>query len=257
MFRRYLYAGAAVMAMAPVSGHANLPGELPELPVFEALDELGVSVVQEFEIEGELRAFAGMVSGQPIAIYVDSDGSAIVGTRMGSDGARLDELVLQEVVSAPMAEQEWGQLALSDWVLDGDENAPRIAYVFSDPNCPFCNRFWEDSRPWVDAGRVQLRHIMVGIIQEDSPGKAAAILEADDRSAALQENESNFAQGGIEPAETLSTRVRETLDSHQSLMLSQGFRGTPGIVVRGGNGEIQKYSGMPRSDELSEVLGPR
>jgi thiol:disulfide interchange protein DsbG len=40
--------------------------------------------------------------------------------------------------------------------------------------------FWEQARPWVKAGKVQLRHIMVGIIREDSPGKSAALLAAKD-----------------------------------------------------------------------------
>ncbi len=31
--------------------------------------------------------------------------------------------------------------------------------------------FWEQARPWVKAGKVQLRHIMVGIIREDSAAK--------------------------------------------------------------------------------------
>ncbi len=52
---------------------------------------------------------------------------------------------------------------------DGKDNAPKIIYMFSDPNCPYCNRFWQLARPWVDSGKVQIRHIMVGILSHDSP----------------------------------------------------------------------------------------
>src|SRR2546429_3515415 len=52
-----------------------------------------------------------------------------------------------------------------------------------------CHKFWEAARPWVDAGKVQLRHILVGVIRDDSPAKAAAILQAPDRAAALMEQD--------------------------------------------------------------------
>src|SRR5690606_4457408 len=113
--------------------------------------------------------------------------TAIIGTRVDAQGRNMDEDTLNELVVKPMQEQAWQALEESDWVLDGRADAPRVVYVFSDPNCPYCNRFWETARPWVDAGKVQLRHILVGVIREDSPGKAAAILSAKDPSAALLE----------------------------------------------------------------------
>lgn len=116
--------------------------------------------------------------------------------------------------------------------------------------------FWEAARPWVDTGKVQLRHLLVGIIKEDSPAKAAAILGASDPSAALRENEMNFDNGGITPAKTVSEDVAKTLQDNQLLMMALGFRGTPGIVVQGNDGLIQKYNGMPQGDTLAEVLGP-
>lgn len=79
-----------------------------------------------------------------------------------------------------MGDQVWAQLESATWVLDGKADAPRIVYTFSDANCPYCNHFWEAARPWVNSGKVQLRHLLVGIIREDSPAKAAAILGASD-----------------------------------------------------------------------------
>ena len=43
----------------------------------------------------------------------------------------------------------------------------------------------------------------------------------------------------------------------QELMISAGFRGTPGIVVREGDGSVKKFNGMPQGVQLAEVLGPR
>lgn len=149
------------------------------------------------------------------------------------------------------------QLQASTWVLDGKADAPRVIYTFTDPNCKYCNKFWEAARPWVDAGKVQLRHILVGVIRDDSPAKAAAILQAKDRTAALLENEKKAGQGGITPAFSVSPDMRKTLDAHHKLMLSLGFRGTPGIVVLQETGGIKSYGGMPREAALPEVFGAR
>ena len=76
----------------------------------------------------------------------------------------------------------------STWIADGNADAPRIIYMFSDPNCPYCNMFWKQARPWVESGKVQLRHIMVGMLRADSAGKSAALLSAKDPQAALNEH---------------------------------------------------------------------
>ena len=83
----------------------------------------------------------------------------------------------------------WQRLS-NTWIADGAAGeAPRVIYMFSDPNCPFCNMFWKQARPWVEAGDVQLRHVMVGMLRPDSAGKAAALLAAKDPEAALNEHE--------------------------------------------------------------------
>jgi thiol:disulfide interchange protein DsbG len=72
----------------------------------------------------------------------------------------------------------------SSWIADGSIGARRVVYVFTDPNCPYCNKFWAEARPWVQAGK-QLRHVIVGILTPESPGKAAALLSAPNPAVAL------------------------------------------------------------------------
>lgn len=222
----------------------------------QALEARGLTVMQEFEVDGGMRGFAAIAGDNPVAIYVTPSGKAIIGTRLDDKGEPLDEVTLKDLVAKPTGERAWSQLDSAAWVLDGKVDAPRIVYSFSDPNCIYCNRFWQAARPWVDSGKVQLRHVIVGIIKDDSATKAAAILEAPDRSAALRENERKMSQGGITPAASVSASSRSILDANQVLMLSLGFRGTPGIVVRADDGAIKKYNGMPQRNALTEVLGP-
>src|SRR5690554_474804 len=225
--------------------------------VIDALKEQGVEIMQEFDAGEHVRAFVGLAGGQPVAVYVLPDGSAVAGTRLNAKGEMMDEQTLDELVAKPMSDRDWAALESSTWVRDGAEDAPRVIYTFTDANCPYCHMFWEAARPWVDAGKVQLRHVLVGVIKEDSPAKAAAILGAADPSAALRENEVKFDQGGITPAKSVPDDVQRTLEDNQMLMLSMGFRGTPGIIVQDDKGLIQKYNGMPQQGALTEVLGPR
>lgn len=244
-----LAAGLMLMAGCTQAESGDKPQSLA------ALEAQGLSIIQEFEVNDNLRAFAGVAGDQPIAVYVTNDGSTIVGTRLDANGEPVDAVKLQDLVIKPMSEKTWAQLEDATWVLDGEADAPRVVYTFSDANCPYCNRFWEAARPWVDAGKVQLRHLFVGVIKADSSAKAAAILEAPDPSAALLENERNFAQGGITPAKGISRNARKILDDNQMLMHANGFRGTPGIIVRESDGLIRKFNGMPQPRQLVEVLG--
>lgn len=248
-----LIAAAPFMLMA---GHAQAK-DADRPAAVEALEEQGLTVMQEFEAGKGLRAFAGVAGDRPVAVYVLSDGNAIVGTRLNAKGEPIDVATLQDLVAKPMGDQAWAELESATWVLDGKANAPRIVYTFTDANCPYCHLFWEAARPWVDAGKVQLRHLLVGVIKEDSPAKAAAILGASDPSSALRENEEKFDQGGITPAKNVPDDVRATLRDNQLLMLSMGFAGTPGIVARDSDGLVQKYRGMPQQDALVEIMGPR
>ena len=250
-FSLLLAAGLMLAAGRSQAQTADLP------PAVQALEKQGLTIVQEFKADGGIRAFAAAAGDRPVAVYVTSDGKAILGTRVDADGEPVDEPVLEKLVVKPMNDKAWAQLGATTWVRDGKESAPRIIYVFTDANCPYCHQFWEAARPWVDSGKVQLRDIMVGVVKADSPAKAATILDAPDPSAALLENEKKFGQGGIAPAKSVPDRVQKILDANQVLMLAMGFRGTPGIVIRNGDGLLKKYNGMPRQAVLDEVFGPR
>lgn len=254
--QRVIFSLIAAAPLVLMTGHAQAK-DADNPAVIKALEAQGVSILHEFEAGESVRGFAGVAGDQPVAVYVLPDGHAIAGTRLDAEGQVMDKETLETLVAKPMSDQEWASLESATWVPDGDAEAPRIVYTFTDANCPYCHMFWEAARPWVDTGKVQLRHLLVGIIKEDSPAKAAAILGASDPSAALRENEVNYDQGGITPLETVSENALKTLEDNQLLMLSMGFRGTPGIVVRNNEGLIQKYNGMPQGDALAEVLGPR
>lgn len=117
-------------------------------PVVKALEEQGLVVKNGFQVEVEMRTFASVAGDRPIAVYVLADGKAIVGTRLNAKAEPMDEQTLQSLVAQPISDQSWAELESSNWVLDGNADAKRVVYVFTDANCPYCHQFWTASRPW-------------------------------------------------------------------------------------------------------------
>ncbi|MHB8666085.1 MAG: thiol:disulfide interchange protein DsbG [Burkholderiales bacterium] len=224
----------------------------------KALESQGVEVVGTFAAPGGLTGYAGIIEQHPLAIYLTADGKhAIVGSMIDANGKNLSQEPLDRLVSKPLSQKIWSRLDKSTWIADGSKSAARIVYVFTDPNCPYCNKFWNDARPWVTAGKVQLRHVIVAILTDTSAGKAAALLTAKDPQAALTEHELHYASGGVKPLAQIPAATRAQLDANQDLMEQLGASATPAIFYRDAGGTLQKRLGAPAADALSEILGPR
>lgn len=260
---KYYVSTALVLALAlagatACSAEPPAASKLPRPAVIDAIQAQGLEVFDEFETPGGLRGFAGLAGQRPMAAYVTPDGQhAVVGVLLDAQGNDVGQAHLQRLVAEPVTKRIWAQLEKSHWVGDGRDDAPRIVYTFGDPNCPFCNRFWQAARPWVESGKVQLRHILVGVIRDDSANKAAAILTAASPADALAHNERSYAAGGIAGSVTVPARVRTQLEENERLMLELGFQGTPGILFRDADGLIQRRAGMPSAADLPTVLGAR
>lgn len=251
----FLLLSSALLLAVTACGQAAEKSDNPL--IIKSMQAEGLEVIGQFDAPSGLRGYAGIAGGQPLTVYATADGQhALVGMLINAKGEDVGAEPLQRLVAEPMSRRTWSLLEASHWIADGKDDAPRIVYAFSDPNCPYCNRFWKAARPWVDAGKVQLRHIMVGVIRADSAAKAASMFSAASPSEALQSNERTFADGGIKPAAAVPDQVRAKLDSNAELMTTLGFQGTPGILFRDEKGMVQKRSGMPSAEDLAIVLGP-
>lgn len=224
----------------------------------KALEAQGIEVIGTFDAPGGLTGYAGLAGQQPLAIYLTADGQqAIVGVMIDVQGINLSQEPLDRLVSKPLTGKVWKQLEESHWIADGSAKAPRVVYTFTDPNCPYCSKFWNDARPWVKAGKVQLRHVMVAILRDTSAGKAAALLTARDPQAALTRHEQQHPSGGIKPLGQVSATVRAQLDANQDLMQQLGSSATPTIFYKDADGKLQQIQGAPQAEILTTVLGPR
>lgn len=259
---------ALCLAVASVAAAAApLPAPL------QALQRQGLEIVGTFPSPGGLIAYAAYMGQRPVALYLTPDGKHVVaGTLLDAEGKDATSDALDKVVGKPMGDAVWRQLEKSHWIADGREGAPRTVYVFTDPNCPYCNKLWSDARPWVDAGKVQLRHVMVGILTPTSAGKAAALLGDKNPSAALAaherghaaSNEKTLASGrpkplgddGVKPLSVVPPALQARLDANVKLMATYGLQATPAVVWRDRAGSVQMRQGLP-GNELAAIFGPR
>lgn len=224
----------------------------------QKLEERGVEVIESFEAPGGMTGYVGEMQGRSLAFYLTPDGDhVIVGTMLDKEGNNLSQASIDDLLTGPKFEEAWSNIQDSHWVREGSEDADTVIYTFTDPNCPYCNRFHQQAQPWVEAGKVQLRHIMVGILAEDSLTKAATILGSENPAESLQEHQASFEQGGIEvDRERVSAAHLEVKDNN-SLMQELGLQATPSTLYRGKDGKITMVQGLPNPQALERMMGPR
>lgn len=264
---------SATLALGALAA-AMAASAAPQRPAaLQALEKQGLKIVGTFPAPGGLTAWAAYAGQRPVSLFVTPDGKHVIaGTLLDAEGKEVAEAALDKAVRGEMTAGAWQQLEASHWIEDGRKGAPRVVYVFTDPNCPFCNKFWADARPWVDSGKVVLRHVMVGILTPTSAGKAAALLADKDPAAALLAYERGHAAGnvkslasgrprpladdGLKPLANIPAEIGGKLAANERLMASLGLQATPAMVWRDAAGTVQMRTGAPPS-ALATVLGPR
>lgn len=126
-----------------------------------------------------------------------------------------------------------------------------IITVWNDPNCYWCHKFFENFAPEVDAGRLRVRVLLVGVIKPDSMAKSVSILLAKDKWKALKADELKFdektEEGGAPIAEGKHPDLEAQVQGNAQLMAKAGPVSTPGILFCSkGNAEPSYQNGAPQ-----------
>jgi thiol:disulfide interchange protein DsbG len=221
------------------------------------LKQQGLTIEGTFKAPDGMTGYAASFKGKPVAIYVTPDSKyAIVGSLLDGEGNNLTAGPLKRIVSSPKLKKAWAHLEEATWIKDGQDSAPQKIYMFTDPNCPYCHMFWENARPWVKAGQVQIRHVMIGLLKPSSLSKSATILAASDPVKALTRSEQNYKEGGIKPMDNPPAELASQVKANTDYMKSLGFFATPTIIYRDPSGSLSVIQGVPRTDEaMEEVMG--
>ncbi|MGF6604287.1 thiol:disulfide interchange protein DsbG [Paraburkholderia sp. GAS448] len=163
-----------VSTAIPSVVRAIAPGQGQVAGAFDAPDGFKGWLVQE---------------GQPPStkiVFTTPDGKYLLaGHLVGPDRIDLTERYTEDLIKRPLLEHAWPDVEQAASVREGASNPKAVIYAVADPNCIYCHLLWKALQPY-EAEGLQVRWILVGLIKQDSFGKAAALLEANDPPAAMR-----------------------------------------------------------------------
>ena len=228
-----------------------------ELPApVKAIEKQGITILKSFDAPGGMKGYLGKYQDMGVTIYLTPDGKhAISGYMYDEKGANLSNALIEKEIYAPVGREMWQRMEKASWILDGKKEAPVILYVFADPFCPYCKQFWQQARPWVESGKVQLRPLLVGVIKPESPATAAAILSTRDPAKTWHDYEASGGKLNLAIPSPLPEDKMKTLNIHQKLMDDLGANATPAIYYMNKENMLQQVVGLPEKAQLDIMMG--
>ena len=218
----------------------------------QPLLERGFEVHQGFDAGGDLDGWVMVQAHQPMVVYTTADGELLIsGVLVNAEGENLTARHLEQHRPAADLAAVYQALEQVDYIAEGEASAMPPVYIFFDPRCGHCHDAWRALQPGVERG-LELRWVPVALMGRQSAAQAAALLQADDRGAALVA----LMMGDDEaPVAPIGARAAEQLQAHSELMGRAGLTGTPGFVWADGQGGYQAQSGFPGAEVLAERFG--
>ena len=155
------------------------------------------------------------------------------------------------------ARQQLAESMLTDihqatWISEG--SGPGVIYIFFDPNCPYCHQLYLHTRDWIKEGKAQLRWIPVGILTTTSPGRAAALLGADNPLQAFYDNEDHYSHGGGIDEDISTPEIDAKLKANEALLARTRAGAVPLMLFRLKDGEPFLIEGSPPKEKLPIIL---
>ena len=257
-----------ILQIAP-DGQAVVGGPQLDLPV-DKLMTLASGQVKEL---GETHGLRGLYlrNGQEFQVlYVTPDGrSTIAGVMWDATGKNLTREQVSKIdgaVPTMVVEKEGSKTleaaAKADALLGvehsafgtyGDPAAPRLWMIF-DPYCSYSVRAFDELKPYVAAGRIQLAIVPISILDYETNGQstpaAKSLLSQDPARMAEAWDHQSFRAPPSQEAPAL-------LQKNNQIAEEIGLKGTPTLVWRKADGTAGEIDGIPKSWEalIAEVEG--
>jgi thiol:disulfide interchange protein DsbG len=150
------------------------------------------------------------------------------------------------------SEQMYYDIEKANWLPLGQNGAP-ILYAFIDPQCPHCHDFIGDLKGDIDAGKVQLRMVMVGF-RPETLSQAAYLLAAPDPQGRWWRH----LAGDKDALPIVPDINQQGVQRNLAVMQSWKFTATPMIVYRAKDGSVKIVRGRPQDAKaLIADLGAR
>lgn len=254
--------------MAPAAPAAKTPAPAAAATQDKALDLVNKTIagraviLKQFPSIGNLEGFLVKPNGagqRETIVYADKNGQYLfIGSLVTEAGSNQTDDDMDKYVNSLVAAKAIAAAPQTAWVLDGSPNAKHVIYAVGDPNCIFCNKFYQTARPYVKSGDLAIRWIWVGFLKPTSQGMAMSILDAKDAAAEMTKNENNFVesseQGGITPLDNPSQAVKDKFNKNMKFMQDMQFQGTPVLIYRDKTGTAKTIFGAVPDTEFQGFL---
>lgn len=223
----------------------------------QALQKQGLVIRGELPAPPGFHGYLAEYNGQRLPLYLLPDGKhVVIGNLFDAQGNDLTRGPFTQALKPKLDSGSWQALANSTWIAEGAVHPERVVYVFSDTECPYCHRLWQQVQPLLAGGKVQVRYVMVAVIRPESLGRAAAVLSARDPAGALRRHETNYGHSPITVMQHVPEAMAAKIDANNRLMDAFGVSGTPAIVWRDADGNLHLLDGMPsEAAHLKAIFG--
>ena len=232
-------------------------GEIPAV-VKHFGEQQDIKNIKEIDAPGGIKSWIGQYQDMGVTLFLTPDGKHVIsGYLYDEKGKNISEEYFQKEIYIPLGQQMWERMNKTQPLKEGADTASKKVFVFADPFCPYCKKFWSEAQPWVKAGKVQLNTLLVAFLNPKSGPHATAILNAADPVVAWKEYE---LSGGKTLPKYEGGTSRETfnqLQQHQTLMDDLGASATPAIYYMNDKNELQQVVGMPDQKQLLDMFGPK
>ncbi len=150
------------------------------------------------------------------------------------------------------SEQLYWDIENSNWVPIGRAGTPMM-YSFIDPQCPHCHKMMENLRKHIEAERVQVRLIPIGL-REETRAQAAFLLAAPSPEKIWW----RYMDGDETALPAKRELNQQGVQRNLSIMQSWKLDATPFVVYRGKDGKVKMVRGNPKDiNALIDDLGVR
>lgn len=175
---------------------------------------------------------ANAPGGEKAVVWMSPEGSMIfLGAAFNEAGENLNVTLGQEHMGKAGGSQS---ADLLNRVVFGESGSfvqgksGPIVTVIVDLNCSHCNTFFSNAQPLIDSGKLRVRYVLAGFLTQTSGPKAAAVLGAKDKVAALKKAEADYAKNGQRgPAPTFKPEFEDLVKANNDILRDTGEPATP------------------------------
>ena len=173
-------------------------------------------------------------------VWMSPDGTTLFpGPALDASGENINPKVAQQQLGGAQAPGKTDASAVDKGALLERAASPEtgsfvqgksgpVVTAIVDLNCSHCNTFFASAQPLINSGKLRVRYVLAGFMSATSAPKAAAVLGAKDKIAAMKKAEADFAKNGSQgPAPKFEPKFEAIAKANTELLMATGEPATP------------------------------